>query len=179
MEAQEAFTSYKDLDNTDDYVQFTQLFTSIYALKKPFTPWVFICASSGTGKTQLAFSLPLPRLFFLMNYKKADNQPIYKPFERISKKLSALMGRDISKLNELERNASIQEECILPTHHIDDPFSCLSGSFILFLIEELRNNPQSQWLKNEVNTEFKSKKYPVNKIKELKERLNFLFLKTG
>ncbi|MGL4904142.1 MAG: hypothetical protein ACRC34_01400, partial [Cetobacterium sp.] len=37
-------------------------------------PFVFVCASSGTGKTQLPFSLNIPMLYFLGNPKVGDGK---------------------------------------------------------------------------------------------------------
>lgn len=45
---------------------------------KEYTPFVFICSSSGTGKTNMAFSLNTPFLYFV--HAKSSEQPVYKCF---------------------------------------------------------------------------------------------------
>lgn len=65
--------------------------------------FIFICASSGTGKTQLAFSLNIPLLYFNFNsdiLKKRDymdnkTQTIYKNYWHISEILMRCVKQDI------------------------------------------------------------------------------------
>ena len=59
---------------------------------KPYSPFVFVCASSGTGKTNMAFSLNTPSLYFLSAY--SCNQYVYQGFYSYSSELHELIDDD-------------------------------------------------------------------------------------
>ena len=61
---------------------------------KKKVPFIFVCTSSGTGKTQLAFSLDIPLLYFNFNLSRLQNdssnsnmQKIYKSYINVSDSL--------------------------------------------------------------------------------------------
>ena len=75
-------------------------------------PFVFICCSSGTGKTQLPFCFPndRPVLYFLFNGDKDINfnsQSIYKNFEILSKGLYLCLEKDFSMYSLKTENLSV------------------------------------------------------------------------
>ena len=58
-------------------------------------PSFIVCSSSGTGKTQLPFSLEIPLLYFCCEYTGCD-QKIYQVFEKVSKYFMKLLDSDFS-----------------------------------------------------------------------------------
>ena len=72
-------------------------------------PFVVICCSSGTGKTQLPFSLDpaFPVLYFLFNWilnpEKVNAQKIYQCFGSLSDALWACIEKDLKVLNCTEK----------------------------------------------------------------------------
>ena len=78
----------KSISKTEEIQEFQNLVKNIYSeniLSNNF-PFVFICASSGTGKTQIPFSLEcdFPYIYFLQNFRSNRIQDIYQPFLGIS-----------------------------------------------------------------------------------------------
>ena len=73
-------------------------------------PFFLICCSSGTGKTQLPFSLPkaFPIFYFLFNRKHSTNsQLIYNCFSNASIALRKCIKKDLRNLRELHRIISV------------------------------------------------------------------------
>ena len=66
--------------------------------KKLFSPFAFICASSGTGKTNAAFALTSPFLYFL--YYPDSNQTIYQIFREESEHLLAILKEDLENYKD-------------------------------------------------------------------------------
>ena len=60
-----------------------------------YGPFGFICESSGTGKTQVPFSLDVPYLYFL--YSIESEQQIYDNFKSQSRKLKNILDKDRRK----------------------------------------------------------------------------------
>ena len=95
--------------------------------KKP--QFIFICASSGTGKTQLAFSLDIPLLYFQLN-PPTDNerfrgggvsQFIYGNYFNVSEALMTSVQRDLVILRKIQSDNE------------DDPYVTMSIQTPLFL----------------------------------------------
>ena len=60
-----------------------------------FSPFVLLCASSGTGKTNMALSLNSPFLYVL--YDLDNDQSVYKCFREQSRQLKGLFIQDLKK----------------------------------------------------------------------------------
>ena len=78
-------------------------------------PFFLICCSSGTGKTQLPFSLPqaFPIFYFLFNRKPSPGtQLIYSCFSSVSGALQTCIEKDLEKFRLFPRNYQkiIQDE---------------------------------------------------------------------
>ena len=175
LDVQEAFSEYKELPNSEDYASFISLFTSMYALNSMPVPWVFISASSGTGKTQLAFSLPIRRLLFLMDLMSAKEQLVYKPLVEISIVLHQLITEDIFTVAPNEEYSYSRMRNLPSILFLEDDSLCFSGTFILFLIEELQFVDPSEWMTRQFLTPFATKGKRILSIKELREKVALLF----
>ena len=83
---------------------------SIFEYDTGHIPFIFVCASSGTGKTQLPFSLDIPMLYLLNNKKMVKNidnsntQHIYKNFIEISRCFFECIEKDINIIGFNENN---------------------------------------------------------------------------
>ena len=83
---------------------------SIFKYPPGHIPYIFVCASSGTGKTQLPFSLDIPMLYLLNNKKMVKNidnsntQHIYKNFIEISRCFFECIEKDINIIGFNENN---------------------------------------------------------------------------
>ena len=67
---------------------------STASASKPYSPFVFVCASSGSGKTNMAFSLNTPSLYFVSG---ECGQRIYQCFYRASDNLHDLLEEDLKR----------------------------------------------------------------------------------
>ncbi len=116
-----------ELNDTLEIQNFQNLITSIYNGKDPYNgetsiscleevdfskklsdaPFIFICASSGTGKTQLAFYIKIPFIYLILNEHLTDElddtlqsslpQLIYLDFLNMSKTFLQCVKRDLLK----------------------------------------------------------------------------------
>lgn len=84
------------------------------------------------------------------------------------------MDQDILSLKELYKKSSQSDEESSRAHHINDGFLCRSGTLILYLIKKSMETPESEWLKYEVDTHFKTNGVSILTIAELKDQLNKL-----
>jgi hypothetical protein len=203
-DSQKALQSYESLHNRYDYDHFISLFDKIDQTKQEFTPCVFICASSGTGKTQLAFSLPRNLIYFIMD-EENPGQPVYEPFVSISEALQYFISNDLrpkvkvpfSDRNQPTLSTSGNENSNL-ADQIESPAeenskvpatsekklkkikysdSSESGTFIMYLIEKFHNDKPSNWLEYELTSKVAIKDLAIKSIKELRDRLDFLIPK--
>ena len=78
---------------------------ALESAKKLYGPFVLVCASRGTGKTNMAFSFNSPFLYFLNDFQ--TEQIVYKCFRHQSEKLSEYIHDDYEKYaRELIANAA-------------------------------------------------------------------------
>lgn len=75
--------------------EFPELFTESHTYKQS----VFVCASSGSGKSQIPFTLcrSMP-LFYFLEYAGHLQQSIYMPFEELSKEFQKVCENEIDRL---------------------------------------------------------------------------------
>ena len=168
-ESKTFFIQYDSLQNTGDYSEFIELFRNIYSKEYNWLPWIFICGSSGTGKTQLAFSLPRNKFFFLMA-ENHQHQPIYSPFKEISKILLNFIKEDLAALKEKQvsaENIAVEAERGLINRHTVSR----TANFILFLIEKFLSLDEPDWLASEVKLDLNTTIEVLKPIQELKEDL--------
>ena len=120
--------------------------------------FLFICASSGTGKTQLAFSLNIPLIYFNFNSKvfNADNsdkisniQTIYRSYIPISKLLMMCVSRDIGILESMTKERIAEWDLFIDVYQ-----SLYLPGLICLLIEEILkrqdNNKEEPWIVSEL-----------------------------
>ena len=103
-------TSYltlgKSVGKSEEISQFKNLVAKIYnnvnlaQVPKVLTilPFIYFCGSSGTGKTQIPFSLPhadeFPFIYLLQNPSDDMGQPIYHQFIDVSKAFENYVAKD-------------------------------------------------------------------------------------
>lgn len=74
----EAFVQYETIGDMfmetplKELTQFQDMLKAAISTDTSVSPFVFVCSSSGTGKTQLPFSLSMPLLYFV--YTKSISQ---------------------------------------------------------------------------------------------------------
>lgn len=132
------------LKDTPEVKNFANLVHSIYSGKDPYegkntkitarssinwkstfndTAFIFVCASSGTGKTQLPFSLEIPLIYLIFNEKmiqKYNNahgsaiessiQDVYRPYLKLSSCFMQAVKRDVEYIMSLDLNQTIIAE---------------------------------------------------------------------
>jgi hypothetical protein len=176
LDAENEFSRYKNLSLSQDFRLFADLFTDIYRIYYNKLLWIFICTPSGTGKTQLAFSLPMKRLYFLMEPQKAKSQSIYQPFEVISQKLWNLISQDIIRLQNVSNNCYVELPMLFNDTYITGESLSASATFILFMIKNLANEPLSEWLSLErLQMNLPHEEGYILTIDQLAEEIEFFF----
>lgn len=175
QETVDEFTRYKDLCTSQDYQPFIDLFTGIYKIYPKNLIWAFICTPSGTGKTQLAFSLPMKRLFFLMEPERAKSQPIYRRFEAISVKLNDLITQDITRLQNVSNNCYVELSELFQDFYITQSTLSAAATFILLMLKKLVTEPHSEWLSLEVEMDLSNDQSFILTIDQLAIEIELLF----
>ena len=153
-------------------------------------PFFLICCSSGTGKTQLPFSLPqaFPIFYFLFNRKLSPGtQLIYNCFSSVSIALQKCIEEDLKKLKENlfgqeHEKAGATEETLSTFLHLDtfltEP-SFFTLGFIVKIMEKYFSSDRSKsslkFLTELETFKFESMSYPEakEKIRELRKNVPY------
>ena len=78
---------------------------AVVSVRKLYGPFVFVCSSSGTGKTNMAFSLNIPFLYFL--YSLTADQFVYQCFRKQSECLSKYIRQDYAQFASASSNTEL------------------------------------------------------------------------
>ena len=164
-------TSYltlgKSVGESPEILQFKNLVAKIYNKAKlhhsshsvqTTFPFIFICGSSGTGKTQIPFSLPhtdeFPFIYFLQNPRGGGGQTIYEPFVNVSKAFENFVRKDFDSYAKKFENSGFSEltiyQCSEILEHKNMKF--YSIGFIVKLFREICKQRVSgeSWIKSEL-----------------------------
>ena len=153
-------------------------------------PFIFVCASSGAGKTQLPFSLDIPLFYFLFNSSltkllDAHNndtkvQRIYRSYLQLSSYLMKCIDYDCEILREKEAKSGYTTEGRQPWDiHIGSDVELFLPGFILALYNELTRIRESNekfgsepWIMSQLRiTECSVKKISINTARKEFERI--------
>ena len=168
-------------------------------------PYLFICASSGTGKTQLPFSLDIPMLYFLhdsyfskisrgesdrssttdgtnLNTSEEDtnkSQPIYTYFEHLSRHLESCINEDLQQYREKYKNdrKKLFKNLSKYITEVYDTVKFSTIGFLVMMCEEIMKIHKNNGKEHWIISELKVKGMRDKKmtIKEGQDRINALF----
>ena len=121
-------------------------------------PFIFICGSSGTGKTQIPFSLPhaneFPFIYFLQNPKKDTGQAIYQQFFNVSKAFENCIEEDFESYAKKFENSGFSQLTIYQCSEILEykNMKFYSIGFIVKLFREICKQRVSgeSWIESEL-----------------------------
>jgi hypothetical protein len=145
---------YLDFISKNPEYNYNDNFVMYNNIKTKEFPFIFVCASSGTGKTQLPFSLNIP-LLYLINNKRIlqtaedqHQQLIYKNFFNLSRKFIRCVELDRYLIYDKDFSINYSDT-------FNDCKSMLAGFFVtLFeLIYRYRqkNGCQEHWTISQLN----------------------------
>ncbi len=120
-------------------------------------PFWIICSSSGTGKSQFAYTLPMPVVYMLMEtITKSTEQELYSPFISISDQFQTVLTEDY---NNFKKNYRSEEKLSVanllnakhPSSSEDYKFSTI-GFIVDLLVKMVTCNDETSkihWLKRQ------------------------------
>ena len=105
-----------DVGKSEQIKEFKTLIGDIYQRTSTYThlPFIFVCGSSGTGKTQIPFSLSpeYPFMYFLQDESSANSQLIYKPFLNLTRYFEKYVREDYEAYDESLKRPRVTVESL-------------------------------------------------------------------
>lgn len=145
-----------------------ELESKMFNYKQGYIPFIFVCASSGTGKTQLPFSVDIPMVYLINNKNlvRKDNsektQQIYKNFIDISKGFFECIEKDINIMGFNDENIGDKLD-IMDTERLFLP------SFMYSLVLNTKNSRKEgeHWVESQLSIEdgFRFSKMTINEAR--------------
>lgn len=138
----------------------TQIISSIeflaqetYRSGEEIMPSFAVCLSSGTGKSQLAFTLKIPALYFVhpSSLRTEAPQPIYSAFSRISRRFFRLLTEDYNTLISLVPNILYFSTDDIKESKVSFKSLGFLVKLILIVSELSLSHPSERWPKLELD----------------------------
>jgi hypothetical protein len=124
--------------------------------EKGCPPFFAICSSSGTGKTQLPFTLDVPLLYFVV-YQTGESQTIYGDFDSASAALETVSKNDYQLFTRGFSDKQLDDlENFTATKLFNFTKAFETSGFLVDLIVQISNlkkgNPDEPWAKLQLHS---------------------------